>query len=165
MLNIFRKDFLLGIGLGFLLSALIVNFTSADKLTDSEIVERAIRLGMVQATDKETNQETDKAPGLPLNSPVNDAEKEPVNDAEKNPVKTGESKPPENKQFVKFEIRSGTGSEEIARMLEEQDVVIDRNQFYQLVTEKGAHRRFRTGTFDLPCDGDMEEILKILTGR
>ena len=161
MLNIFRKDFLLGIGLGFLLSALIVNFTSADKLTDSEIVERAIRLGMVQATDKETDQETDqetdKAPGLPLNSPVNDAEK--------NPVKTGESKPPENKQFVKFEIRSGTGSEEIARMLEEQDVVIDRNQFYQLVTEKGAHRRFRTGTFDLPCDGDMEEILKILTGR
>jgi len=169
MLNIFRKDFLLGIGLGFLLSALIVNFSSADKLTDSEIMERASQLGMVQGAEKET----DKAPGLPAKTPVNDAEKntvsdaekEPVNTAEKDPVKTGESQPPENTKFVKFVIRPGTGSEEIARMLEEQDVVTDRNQFYRLVTEKGAHRRFRTGTFDLPSGADMEEILKILTGR
>ncbi|MBU7008298.1 hypothetical protein [Phosphitispora fastidiosa] len=156
MLSIFRKDFLLGIGLGFLLSALIVNFSGADKLTDSEIMERAAQLGMVHA-EKETDKETDKVPGIPVKTPVNDAAKEPV--------KTEESNPPENTKFVKFVIRPGTGSEEISRMLEEQGVVTDRSQFYQLVTDKGAHRRFRTGTFDLPCDGDMEEILKILTGR
>ncbi|WP_418790207.1 hypothetical protein [Phosphitispora sp. TUW77] len=159
MLNIFNKDFLLGIGFGFLVSALLVNFLGSEKLTDSQIMDRATQLGMVY--QESADIETDKTPVLPKENTVDDTEK----NSNTEDVNIEKVNMPEQPEVVKFVIKAGTGSEKIARMLEEQGVVADRNKFYQLVTEKNAHRYFRTGTFNLPCGADMEQILEILTGK
>ncbi len=159
MLNIFRKDFLLGIGLGFLLSALIVNLSGMEKLTDSEIIERASQLGM------EHRDSIEESGGERVEKPVENAGLSSVEDTDKNTGQTVETSPDDKLPIIKFVIRPGSGSEEIARKLEEQEIVADRNEFYRLVTEKNVHHRFRTGTFELPAGGDMEEILEILTGK
>ena len=171
MLNIFKKDFLLGVGLGFLISALLVSFFGSEDLSDREIKARAARLGMIQAETEERKAQVGQ-PKTVAEEPLAEeplAEEplaeEPLDEAEEPQTEPEEPQTEKPHNMVEFVIKPGMGSETISRLLEGKGVIKDRDEFYQLVTEKNAHRRFRTGTFELPVEGDPEEILKTLTGK
>lgn len=162
MFNFFKKDFLLGVGIGLIISAVLISFFSPAELTDEEIIAKASKLGMVLP-----NEGSSKTAA----SPVKAQDKIQDKAQDKAPVKeTVESKQPLQQptgEISKVQIRvtSGMGSETIARILEEKGVVKDRNKFLDVVTAHRAHTRFRNGTFSVPAGGDMDDIVKIMTGR
>ncbi len=148
-----KRDFLLGLGIGLIISAVLVSFFDSPQLSDQEIISRAAKLGMVQpgsrTSQASTSRQVYQNPGL--SSPVVGEQTVPP--------------PAGPKSSIQVTVTSGMGSETIARILEEKGAIRDRQQFLKVVTEHQAHTRFRNGTFTIPVGGKMEEILKILTGR
>lgn len=170
MLNILKKDFLVGIGTGFIISGIMIAYFGIGQPTDDEIRARAAELGMSQQSGAEKEQVGNSSPGketpdtnfnekqsLSADTPVSaDTAVSP-----KNPVSESVKKP----ATVVIEIKSGMGSETVARVLEEKGVVKDKDEFYKVVTAKRAHSKFKVGKFAVPLGGDMEEIVAILTGK
>ncbi|PKM47594.1 MAG: hypothetical protein CVV03_02335 [Firmicutes bacterium HGW-Firmicutes-8] len=158
MFNFLKKDFLLGVGIGLIISAVLISFFSPVELTDEEIIAKAAKLGMVLP-----NEGSSKTAASPVKAQDKTQDKAPVKE-------TVESKPPLQQPTgeiskVQITVTSGMGSETIARILEEKGVVKDRDEFLDVVTAHKAHTRFRNGTFSLPVGGDMDDIVKILTGK
>ncbi|PKM80871.1 MAG: hypothetical protein CVU89_12070 [Firmicutes bacterium HGW-Firmicutes-14] len=186
MLNYFRREFLLGIAVGFILSAILVYFFSPDQISDNEIIERAARLGMVME-DREPGdgasgdsasgiesgdavlQDVYKASGEVTSGSENQETSNPADEVDNRD--TGEQSGgtaisgQDTIETVQITIQPGMSSESIARLLESKGVVTDREEFYDVVTVMDSHQRFRAGTFDVPAGGDMREIVLILTGR
>lgn len=164
MRNFLKKEFLLGIGIGFIISAVLVSVFGTGVLSDEEIMARAAKLGMVvqtPATESSTNNDSaEKSP-----TPVAKV-KEPVKEPAKEPSQ-GEvpAVPQPTHQSVSITVTSGMGSEAVARELEEKGAIRDQHEFLKVVDEHHAQARLQNGTFKVPAGGDLEEILKILTAR
>ncbi len=136
----------MGVGIGFILSAVIVFFSSPLKLTDEEVIARAAKLGMVKpVTDSGSTQRQES--GTPV--------------VQQPTIQSPASQAPD----VQITITSEMGSEAIARMLEEKGVIKDRHEFLKVVTEHKAHTRFRNGTFTIRAGEEMAQIVKMLTGQ
>lgn len=192
MLKFLRKDILVGMGAGFIISGIMMAYFGIGQPTDDEIRARAAKLGMSQQTGAEKDQTNGSSGQDNSNTETNDysssladtqgssksasADKpvttdKPVNND--NSATTDKSKTNgyssanavSKVTYVIIEVKSGMGSETIARILEEKGVVKDRNEFYRVVTAKRAHSRFKVGKFSVPAGGNMEVILNILTGK
>jgi len=162
MFNFLKKDFLLGVGIGLIISAVLISFFSPVEFTDEEIIAKASKLGMVLS-----NEGSSKTAASPVKAQEKTQDKAPDKAPVKEPV---ESKQPPQQSAgeiskVQITVTSGMGSEAIARILEEKGAVKDRNEFLDVVTAHSAHTRFRNGTFSVPVGGDMDDIVKILTGK
>ncbi len=164
MFRLLQKEFLLGVGVGFIISAIMVSVFGTGNLSDQEIMTRAAKLGMVQKEQKGKQENpADVLSGKTTAEQVYNEVYE--NNSGKPAVPAAKTEASSSPVSVQVVIRSGTGSEQIARMLEEKGVVQDQHEFYKVVTEMKAHTRFRTGTFTVPAGGDMREIVEILTGN
>ncbi len=166
MYNFLQRDFLLGVGVGFIISAIMVSVFGRVELTDQDIKAGAAKLGMVQ---KEQSLE-DKRPtdAEDVTTAAEKVYKQSYQISSGQPAAsadTTETPGTVKPVSVQVVIRPGMGSEQIAKMLEEKGVVKDQREFYQVVTEMKAHTRFRTGTFTVPSGGDMREIVRILTNN
>jgi hypothetical protein len=162
--KIFSKDFLMGIGVGCIISAIVVFMYYPGKLSDQEIISRASELGMVKQPWLNTKTEKKAAPdkaAVPQNNSVTSTAiyKKPEQkiNLEKPKIVSGQS--------ATVVIRSGMGSETISRMLEENGAVKDQHEFYKIITEHRAHSKFRTGIYTIPAGTDIDKIVYILTGR
>lgn len=171
MFNFLKRDVLIGIGAGFIISGIMISAFGIGQPTDEQIKERAAKLGMVQTIEslKEHSQSSQPeqqkpAPPEQTKSASNEKPQPTTSEQSDNSVTDSKSKV-SGTQKVSFEIKPGMGSETIARLLEDKGVIKDRNAFYNLVTTHKAHSSFRTGVFKLTVGGDIEEILKILTGK
>ena len=192
MLKFLKKDYLVGMGAGFIISGFMIAYFGIGQPTDDEIRARAAKLGMTMqlSTEKEQSQ-PDKLNSLPgqdrPNKDTSDNVSHTTGSAEnptstEKPVSTAKpistekpvtnpavnddvSKSEQKLAYAVVEIKPGMGSETVARILEEKGVVKDRNEFYNLVTIKKAHSRFKVGKFSVPVGGDMEYILGILTRK
>lgn len=184
MLNFLKKDFLVGMGAGFILSGIMIAYFGIGQPTDEEIRARAAKLGMTEQLSgekKPPNTNADEKDSLPVDKTVPTYTSESVNKpiSKDKPVSTDKpistdkttsdkssvsenAKKPTN---VVIEIKPGMGSETVARILEEKGVVKDKDEFYKVVTAKRAHAKFKVGKFSVPAGGDMEEILSILTRK
>ncbi|MHB9093678.1 MAG: hypothetical protein ACYC21_03315 [Eubacteriales bacterium] len=166
MRNFLKKEFLLGIGIGFIISAVLVSVFGTGGLSDEEIMARAAKLGMVvqtPATESSTNNdsaEKSPAPVAKVKEPVKEPAKEPVKEPSQ-----GEVPAQPTHQSVSITVTSGMGSEAVARELEEKGAIRDQHEFLKVVDEHHAQARLQNGTFKIPAGGDLEEILKILTAR
>lgn len=157
MPNFLRKEFLLGIGVGFILSAIIVWAFGPRQLTNEEIKARAAALGMVeQGVQKEvytsgiTPVPPQSKPAAVLPAQVPPAAVSPVN----NPARK-----------VTITVTSGMGSEDVARMLEQKGAIRNQHEFLQVLTRHKAHTRLQNGTFTITVGEDMDTIVKRLTGK
>lgn len=213
--NWLKKDFLLGIGFGCIISAFLVSIFGVGTMSDEEVVARASKLGMVKqempwngkpestespgetppgetpsgetssanagkatqpagtgqpataetseksgqsqaASESQTTNKsnTTSLPQAASQSPVVPTETKDAGGAAKNSAET-----------AVVTITDRMGSESVARMLEKKGVIKDQYEFLKVVDSHNAARRFQTGNFKVPVNGDLEDILYILIGK
>lgn len=189
------KYYLRGLGIGILVTAVIMGVTQGSRketLSDREIRERAAALGMVEpgnsladleaaetpaATEIPEAVETPAATEIPeaIETPAAtetpEAAETPA--ATEAPAATPEvtarptQKPAEEEEgsSYTFEIQAGDSSYQVAYRLQQAGLVADARDFDNYLCSKGYDRKLKTGSYEIPETATEEEISEILCGR
>ena len=143
--------YLRGLGIGIIVTALVMGITKDRKepLTEAEIRAMALEIGMVDSnslklTDTQASGEPDSFSGP-------EEPEEPSGD---------EGQPDEG---ITVEIEPGAGSRAICRMLEEAGLIEDADSFDRYLIDNGYSKRIRMGTYVIIPGTDPEEIARIIT--
>lgn len=172
------KYYLRGLGIGILVTALIMGFTAKDNrpLTDAEIKAAAAELGMVEsdslrladlpqdqtaepAKEPEPTPEATTEPAIEAET-TPEPEATPESDVE--PTKEPETTP-ESGTDISVTVSAGSGSRTVCNRLEEAGVITDAAEFDKYLCDQGYSKRICVGTFEIPADASWEEIAKIIT--
>jgi len=183
------KYYLRGLGIGILVTAVIMGVTQGSRketLSDREIRERAAALGMVEpgnsladleaaetpaATEIPEAIETPVATETPAATETPEAAETPA--ATEAPAATPEvtarptQKPAEEEEgsSYTFEIQAGDSSYQVAYRLQQAGLVADARDFDNYLCSKGYDRKLKTGSYEIPETATEEEISEILCGR
>ena len=185
------KYFLRGLGAGIILSSVVLLIgTTKNTLSDSEIKQRALKLGMIEKKDTidqilekkdvvtssaiatqgtESNQDQSQK----TDNPSEDAQVKKQND---NQVKTETKKevssskmdkkqqqPKSTNEIVLVEIKPGMWSDEIAKTFYDLQLVKDSEEFDSFLCDNGYASLIRVGSYKVPKGATYEEIAKIIT--
>ena len=189
------KYYLRGLGIGILVTAVIMGVTQGSRketLSDREIRERAAALGMVEpgnsladleaaetpvATEIPEAIETPAATEIPeaIETPAATETPEAVETpaATEAPAETPEvtarptQKPAEEEEgsSYTFEIQAGDSSYQVAYRLQQAGLVADARDFDNYLCSKGYDRKLKTGSYEILETATEEEISEILCGR
>ena len=66
---------------------------------------------------------------------------------------------------VNFEVNSGLTGYNIAELLLEKDLISNVNEFIVRVEELGLGSKLRSGTFNVPSDIPMDDLIYIIAGK
>lgn len=83
------------------------------------------------------------------------------NSGTKEDVQTNET----TKETKKITIPSGTSGTGIAKILKENELIDDINDFVQAAENLNLSRRLRSGFFEIPIDTTVENMIKIIAGQ
>ncbi|MCM1245687.1 MAG: hypothetical protein NC293_08615 [Roseburia sp.] len=171
------KWFLRGLGLGIVLTALLLCVTYRASQKNNNVIRQAKELGMV-FPEAETNEAEQTAEQL-ASEVQNDAASGAAVSGEAVDVKTEEEKKAEakineskedirkasryNKNTKSFVVRSGLLSSSVSREMEEAGIIEDSDEFDEYLEKKGYARQVRSGTYKIPVGADFETIAKIIT--
>lgn len=164
------KYYLRGLGIGILVTALIMGFTTRDSrpLTDAEIKAAAAELGMVESDSlrlADLPQEPTQTPKItpePTKEPETTPEPEATTESNGEPAKEPETTP-ESGTDISVTVSAGSGSRTVCNRLEEAGVITDAAEFDKYLCDQGYSKRICVGTFEIPADASWEEIAKIIT--
>lgn len=164
------KYYLRGLGIGILVTALIMGFTAKDNrpLTDAEIKAVAAELGMVESDSlrlADLPQEPTPTPEItpePTKEPETTPEPEATTESSGEPAKESETTP-ESGTDISVTVSAGSGSRTVCNRLEEAGVITDAAEFDKYLCDQGYSKRICVGTFEIPADASWEEIAKIIT--
>lgn len=164
------KYYLRGLGIGILVTALIMGFTAKDNrpLTDAEIKAVAAELGMVESDSlrlADLPQEPTPTPEItpePTKEPETTPEPEATTESSGEPAKEPETTP-ESGTDISVTVSAGSGSRTVCNRLEEAGVITDAAEFDKYLCDQGYSKRICVGTFEIPADASWEEIAKIIT--
>lgn len=183
------KFFLRGLGLGIVLTAIIMTVAASGKkvtLTNDEIKAKAKELGMIEdkvLTDymAEVNNKADDEEMMPEQEavPVEDAEldnseaseeteEEPSDDAalkQADDLQLEEGMTKENEEPTTFTVKKGESPYSIAVRLQENGLIISASDFDTFLLNNGYDRRIVASEYKIPADADEETIAKIITGQ
>lgn len=167
------KYYLRGLGIGVLVTALILGI--ADKgeepLTDAQIRERAIELGMVDSdslvlselrengTKEAMEESSDKVPEREPAAEVS-AEESAAEEQAAEGIPSEETA-----ECVIIEIQNGVSSYTVSRDLQEAGLIADAGEFDNYLCDNGYSRVLRVGTYEIPVGTKEEEIAQIITGK
>ena len=165
------KYYLRGLGIGILVTAVIMGVTQGSRketLSDREIRERAAALGMVEPGNSLADLEAAETPAA---TEIPEAIETPV--ATEAPAATPEvtarptQKPAEEEEgsSYTFEIQAGDSSYQVAYRLQQAGLVADARDFDNYLCSKGYDRKLKTGSYEIPETATEEEISEILCGR
>lgn len=156
------KYYLRGLGIGILVTALIMGFTAKDNrpLTDAEIKAAAAELGMVESDSLRLADLPQDQTAEPAKEPEPTPEATPESDVE--PTKEPETTP-ESGTDISVTVSAGSGSRTVCNRLEEAGVITDAAEFDKYLCDQGYSKRICVGTFEIPADASWEEIAKIIT--
>ena len=164
--------YLRGLGIGIIVTALVMGITKDRKepLTEAEIRAMALEIGMVdsnslQLTDTQASGEPDSFSGTPEpGEPSGDegpGEGEDGEEPEEPEEPSGDEGQPD--EGITVEIEPGAGSRAICRMLEEAGLIEDADSFDRYLIDNGYSKRIRMGTYVIIPGTDPEEIARIIT--
>ncbi len=164
------KYYLRGLGIGILVTALIMGFTTRDSrpLTDAEIKAAAAELGMVESDSlrlADLPQEPTPTPEItpePTKEPETTPEPEATTESSGEPAKEPETTQ-ESGTDISVTVSAGSGSRTVCNRLEEVGVITDAAEFDKYLCDQGYSKRICVGTFEIPADASWEEIAKIIT--
>ncbi len=171
------KYYLRGLGIGILVTAVIMGITQESRkqtLSDREIRERAAALGMVEPGNSLADLQATEAPtatAKPTQKPVATetpaATETPTATAKptEKPTEKPTQKPTEEEDTYVLEIQSGDGSYQVAYRLQQAGLVADARDFDNFLCSKGYDRKLRIGSYEIPKTATEEEISEILGGR
>ena len=189
------KYYLRGLGIGILVTAVIMGVTQGSRketLSDREIRERAAALGMVEPGNSLADLEAAETPAAteipeaietPVATEIPEAIETPAATetpeaaetpaATEAPAATPEvtvrptQKPAEEEEgsSYTFEIQAGDSSYQVAYRLQQAGLVADARDFDNYLCCKGYDRKLKTGSYEIPETATEEEISEILCGR
>lgn len=189
------KYYLRGLGIGILVTAVIMGVTQGSRketLSDREIRERAAALGMVEPGNSLADLEAAETPAAteipeaietPVATEIPEATETPAATetpeaaetpaATEAPAATPEvtarptQKPAEEEEgsSYTFEIQAGDSSYQVAYRLQQAGLVADARDFDNYLCSKGYDRKLKTGSYEIPETATEEEISEILCGR
>ena len=172
------KYYLRGLGIGILVTALIMGFTTRDSrpLTDAEIKAAAAELGMVESDSlrlADLPQEPTPTPEItpePTKEPETTPEPEATTESSGEPTEEPETASEaatettqESGTDISITVSAGSGSRTVCNRLEEAGVIDDAAEFDKYLCDQGYSKRICVGTFEIPADASWEEIAKIIT--
>lgn len=162
------KYYLRGLGIGILVTAVIMGIASGKrKMTDEEVRARARELGMVESTVLSNIAEITQPEDVQSDNALRQESKpEESKPEESKPVEGApeESKPSEGTP-VMIVIRSGQSSASVSKMLAEAGLVEDASAYDSFLCENGYDKKILTGTYEIDGGVSEEEIARIITGR
>ena len=167
------KYYLRGLGIGILVTAVIMGVTQGSRketLSDREIRERAAALGMVEPGNSLADLEAAETPAateIPEAIETPAATEAPA--ATETPEVTARptQRPAEEEEgsSYTFEIQAGDSSYQVAYRLQQAGLVADARDFDNYLCSKGYDRKLKTGSYEIPETATEEEISEILCGR
>ena len=177
------KYYLRGLGIGILVTAVIMGVTQGSRketLSDREIRERAAALGMVEPGNSLADLEAAETPAAteipeaietPVATEIPEAIETPA--ATEALAATPEvtarptQKPAEEEEgsSYTFEIQAGDSSYQVAYRLQQAGLVADARDFDNYLCSKEYDRKLKTGSYEIPETATEEEISEILCGR
>ena len=179
------KYYLRGLGIGILVTAVIMGVTQGSRketLSDREIRERAAALGMVEPGNSLADLEAAETPAAteipeaietPVATETPEAAETPAATEAPAATETPEvtarptQKPAEEEEgsSYTFEIQAGDSSYQVAYRLQQAGLVADARDFDNYLCSKGYDRKLKTGSYEIPETATEEEISEILCGR
>lgn len=178
------KYYLRGLGIGILMTALIMGVTNRKQLplTDAEIKAKAATLGMIESdsltlldvqnlqntvnSNKTDNAETNSSDRETAEQETVEQEvTEPEIQVQEKTEAESEIQEPESENLnsVLITIKSGSGSETVCRQLEAEGLVERSEDFNNYLIKNGYATRISVGTFEIGSGSTWEEIAKIIT--
>ncbi len=162
------KYYLRGLGIGILVTALIMGFTTRDSrpLTDAEIKAAAAELGMVESDSLRLADLPQEPTPTPEITPEPEATPEVTPEPTEEPENTSEAATETTQESgadISITVSAGSGSRTVCNRLEEVGVIDDAAEFDKYLCDKGYSKRICVGTFEIPADASWEEIAKIIT--
>lgn len=181
------KYYLKGLGMGIIFTTLIMTVSSVihNKLSEEEIIERAMELGMVMTDseqksenglfgnkddseskdDSETESEPNTESAIPSETESESAtESEPA--TEDSETQEPESQTPptqvEITQYV-LHVTWGDTPKIIAKELEENGIIEEWSAFRDYLSDNGYAGKIRSGSYTITAGMSFEEIAKIIT--
>ena len=162
------KYYLRGLGIGILVTALIMGFTAKDNrpLTDAEIKAAAAELGMVESDSLRLADLPQEPTPTPEITPEPEATPEVTPEPTEEPENTSEAATETTQESgadISITVSAGSGSRTVCNRLEEAGVITDAAEFDKYLCDQGYSKRICVGTFEIPADASWEEIAKIIT--
>lgn len=175
-----RKYFLRGLGIGIIVTALLLCISYRKQMTEMAIIEKAKSLGMifpekseeisgsaVDVAEKAEPVQTPEPTTEPTEIPTVTPEAEPTNEPEatKEPVATQKPvKPSKTKsEQVTIKVVSGMDSSAVAKKLEKAGIIKSASKFDSYLVKNGYANNIVVGTHKFDKDADFKEIAKKLT--
>lgn len=189
------RYYLRGLGIGILMTAFILGVAGKDteELTDAQIREKAIALGMVDGetiklsdlqkeeeiqseenlpTETETESETTSEPTETETEETGTTKPETAETEESEGEETESTEPEmtesesvEQTEIITFTISSGTSSYTASKNLKEAGLIADARDFDTYLCDNGYAKSLRVGTYEIAVGTSEEEIAKIITGK
>ena len=167
------KYYLRGLGIGILVTAVIMGVTQGSRketLSDREIRERAAALGMVEPGNSLADLEAAETPAateIPAATEAPAETETPAATEAPEVTVRPTQKPAEEEEgsSYTFEIQAGDSSYQVAYRLQQAGLVADARDFDNYLCSKGYDRKLKTGSYEIPETATEEEISEILCGR
>lgn len=177
------KYYLRGLAVGVLLTTIVLTIANAGNrpLTDAQIRQRALELGMVEidsirlsALQGEDPSDSESAllddmseSSLPESDmPESDMSVETSQSSEKEDKSTEVSPQQETSsepEPVIFQVKSGAGSSSVSRDLAAAGLIEDAAAFDTFLCNNGYSKKIRIGTYEILPGTSEEDIAKIIT--
>lgn len=167
------KYYLRGLGIGILVTVMIVAISGAGKktMTDEEIKSRAKELGMIENTVLASTPSASPEVPAPLESVAPPEMTEIPAPMESTtppetpvPTATGEtSAEAGGKDTVAVVISRGESSVSVSRTLAQLGLIESATEFDKYLCDGGYDKKIRTGTYEIPQGADAAEIAQIIT--
>ena len=181
MRNSRLRYYLRGLGVGIFVSVLILCLTqkSQGTMTDEQVRERALELGMIDSTGLMLSdlQKDTKDNGLPESisgtdtlqeedfSKVQSAESgEQSGTEETQPEESGEQSDMQNAEIT-VEIPKGATSYSVSKELEAVGLIESAKAFDKYLCDQGYSKSIRAGVYTIKSGESEAEIAKIITGK
>ena len=158
------RSFMIGLGLGIVITGITFSFVPYKSISDKEIIEKSKELGMVDPLDLSPERFV-----LSQEEIIKRAKKLGMDFVEKDKNSNAESKEI-NKSDEYFDpdvvtifIPKGLVSKEISKLLYENNLIDDSEEFDLYLQKNKLDRVISYGYFDIPTKSDYKTIADIIT--
>lgn len=172
------KWFLRGLGVGIVVTALLLCITYRSSSENTNVIKQARELGMVFPKEENTDTKAEaekmaqEVKDTPASQPAVSADTKVPDEKDQKAKKKLEDSKKDIKNASAFQkgkntfvVRSGLLSSSVSREMEEAGIIDDSKAFDAYLEKKGYGRQVRSGTYKIPEGADYDTIAKIITRR
>ncbi len=168
------KWFLRGLGIGIIVTALLLCITYRDMEKNMSVIQEAKKLGMVFPENETESIEHSAEDLVKKKSDTKEVSPSAVEGEETATKKKAKEKIEASKNDIKnasayhtkdqtFVVRNGLLSSSVSREMEEAGIIEDADKLDKYLQDHGYERMVRSGKYKIPANADIETIAKIIT--